>query len=74
MSLETFVANEFNDIFSGRQLRQDVKLAPKLMNHESSIWVLPNHQQTLKMGKELVPKLSTKLHILTLLSAREKFC
>ena len=35
MSLETFVANEFNDIFSGRQLSQDVKVAPNLTAHES---------------------------------------
>jgi len=74
MSLEIFVVNEFNDIFSGRQLRQDVKLAPKLMIHESSVWVLPNHQQTLKMGTELVPELSKNFHILTLLSARKNFC
>jgi hypothetical protein len=55
--LETFVANEFNDIFSGRQLRQDVKVAPKLMTHESSDLVLPNHQQTLKMGTVLRSRL-----------------
>jgi len=37
------------------------------------VLVLQNHQHTLKMGTMLVPETSGKLHILTLLSARECF-
>jgi len=37
----------------------------------TTVLVLPNHQHTLEMGKELIPETSENLHILTLLSARE---
>jgi hypothetical protein len=37
------------------------------------VWSGPNHQHTLKMGLELVPKTLENLHILTRLSAQENF-
>lgn len=43
----------------------------------SSVTVLPDHQHTLKMWMELVPKMLENLHILTQLPAREnliEFC
>jgi hypothetical protein len=39
----------------------------------SSVFVLPNHQDALNIGMEVVPETSENLHILTLLSARENF-
>ena len=78
-----FAATEFNEIFSGRHQRQDVNKIRELPPLPSSgcagglvgpsVLVLPNHQHTLKMGTEVVPATAEKLHLLTLLSARENF-
>jgi len=59
LSLEAFAAKEFSEIFSGRQLRQDVKFYRRFgtcwFGITKTFSVLPNRQHTLKMGMELVP-------------------
>jgi len=37
------------------------------------VFLLPNHQHTLKMGMELAPETLENLHTLTQLSAQENF-
>jgi hypothetical protein len=68
ISLEAFATNDFNEIFSGRQPRQDVKFSDVLWADCLPIFRL-GRTKTLKKGTQSVPEMSENLHILTRLSA-----
>jgi len=85
LSLQTFVATELNETFSGRQPGQDVKVSdfsgtyrvPTFRVGEPKpvvwFWLYQAISNILKNGTQSVPEASEDLHILTRLSARKRF-
>jgi hypothetical protein len=80
LRLEAFTAIEFNEIFSGRQPRQNVKVFRLSETNSVPIFTVcwwfgrtKTADHTLKMGTELFPETSKNLDIVKRLSARENF-
>jgi len=62
--LEDFVVTEFNEIFSSRQKRQEMKFIQRFGNYL-------NTRLHVVMGANLFPEASEKHHVLTSLTFRE---
>jgi hypothetical protein len=68
--LEAFAATGFNERFSGRRPRQDVKFDGSV---EAQVLVLPRFSITLKMGTESFPETSENVRILMRLVRPKRF-